>query len=170
MPWKPVHTIVSTDPTRFAPFPYYYQPDPKLWQYFIINSEVFGVDWRTTAEEGVYEQVIVRQGNSPGYQGFFYTVPDDDEYFTKDLYRPHPTLLNHWSYHGRADDIIVFSNGEKLNPVTIEQIVGDHPQVKGALVVGSNKYVEYCSGIIKSLPPHEFKTSRRFFAGESKSN
>ena len=32
-------------------------------------------------------------------------------------------------------DVIVFSNGEKLNPVTIEEIVSDHPDLIGALVV-----------------------------------
>lgn len=37
-------------------------------------------------------------------------------------------------------DIIVFSNGEKLNPVTIEDIVSDHPELKGALVVGAGHF------------------------------
>lgn len=89
----------------------------------------------------MYEQVIVRKGKKPGLQGFFYTFPNDDEYQTKDLYKPHPSLPNHWMYYGRAENIIVFSNGEKLNPITIEEIVEGHPQVKGALVVGSNKWV-----------------------------
>lgn len=39
-----------------------------------------------------------------------------------------------------APDIIVFSNGEKLNPVTIEDIVTDHPEVKGAVVVGAGHF------------------------------
>lgn len=99
-----------------------------------------GYDWRATGEEDVFEQVVVRKDKHPGLQGFFYTFPDDDEYFTKDLYKPHPTLPNHWIYYGRADNIIVFSNGEKLNPVTIEEIISDHPQVQGAVVVGTNKF------------------------------
>lgn len=103
---------------------------------------MFGVDWRQTAEEGVYEQVIVRKAKDPGLQGFFYTFPRDKEYFTKDLYKAHPSLPDHWIYQGRADNIIVFSNGEKLNPVTIEEIVDDHPQVTGAVVFGSNKLVQ----------------------------
>lgn len=95
--------------SRFGPWPYYYQPDPKLWQYFIINSEILGADWRETGEEGVYEQVIVRQGEKPGLQGFFHTFPDLQEYHTKDLYKRHPSLPNQWVYYGRADNIIVFS-------------------------------------------------------------
>ncbi|KAI1851567.1 hypothetical protein JX266_003029 [Neoarthrinium moseri] len=135
-----VNILNAIAATEFCPWPYYYQTKPELWQYFIINSEVFGADWRKTGEENVYEQVIVRQGKKPGLQGFFFTFPDDHEYYTKDLYKPHPSLPNHWIYYGRADNIIVFSNGEKLNPVTIEEIVEDHPQVKGAVVVGSNRF------------------------------
>ncbi|KAK4234165.1 hypothetical protein C8A03DRAFT_18878 [Achaetomium macrosporum] len=126
--------------TEFAPFPLYWQSDPKLWQYFIYNSEVFGAEWRKSAEEMVYELVVVRKDKHPGYQGFFYTFPDAQEYSTKDLYIPHPTLPDHWIYHGRADNIIVFSNGEKLNPADIEHIMMDHPGIKGAIVVGSNRF------------------------------
>ncbi|KAI4603487.1 putative NRPS-like protein biosynthetic cluster [Pestalotiopsis sp. 9143b] len=126
--------------TEAIPWPYFYQKNPDLWQYFIINSDLMGYDWRATSEEDVFEQVVVRKDKHPGLQGFFYTFPDDDEYFTKDLYKPHPTLPNHWIYYGRADNIIVFSNGEKLNPVTIEEIISDHPQVQGAVVVGTNKF------------------------------
>lgn len=73
-------------------------------------------------------------------QGFFYTFPELYEFSTNDLYKPHPTLPYHWIYHGRADNVLVFSNGEKLNPVTIESIVQGHPDVKGALVVGANRF------------------------------
>ncbi|KAL2129416.1 hypothetical protein VTI74DRAFT_7827 [Chaetomium olivicolor] len=126
--------------TEFTPFPIYWQPNPELWRYFIYNSELFGCEWRESAEEHAYEQVIVRKEKDPGYQGFFYTFPDAKEYRTKDLYKPHPTLPDHWLYNGRADNIIVFSNGEKLNPVDIEHTMLDHPGVKGAIVVGSNRF------------------------------
>src|SRR5699024_5581750 len=122
-------------------FPLYWQPSRKMWQWFIINSEIFGCDWRQTSEDpDVYELVIVRKDKDPGLQGFFYTFPDLDEISTKDLYRKHPTLPDHWLYHSRADDVIVFSNGEKLNPVTIEGIAMGHPNVQGALVVGTNRF------------------------------
>ncbi|GAP86953.1 putative nonribosomal peptide synthetase [Rosellinia necatrix] len=127
--------------TEFVPFPIYLQPDSKLWQYFIINSEEFGADWRkVNGENDVYRLVIVRKDKNPGLQGFFYTFPDLNEYDTKDLYKPHPTLADHWIYYGRSDNIIVFSNGEKLNPVTIEEIVSDHPELSGALVVGEGRF------------------------------
>ncbi|KAI0875903.1 hypothetical protein GGS24DRAFT_264456 [Hypoxylon argillaceum] len=127
--------------TEFLPFPIYLQDDFKLWQYFIINSEEFGADWRKIdGEDDVYQLVVVRKDKHPGLQGFFYTFPDENEYDTKDLYKPHPTLPDHWIYYGRSDNVIVFSNGEKLNPVTIEEIVSDHPELKGALVVGTGRF------------------------------
>lgn len=124
---------------RFTPFPLYFQSRPELWQYFIINPDLFGCDWRK-ADDDAYELVIVRKAEHPGMQGFFYTFPELYEFSTNDLYKPHPTLPHHWIYHGRADNVIVFSNGEKLNPVTIESIVQGHPEVKGALVVGANRF------------------------------
>jgi len=111
-----------------------------MWQWFIFNPEIFGCDWRKVEEEDAYEMVVVRKDKNPGFQGFFYTFPDAKEYDTKDLYKPHPTLNNHWIYHGRSDNIIVFSNGEKLNPVSIEAIIMGHPKIKGALVVGFNRF------------------------------
>ena len=124
---------------RCTPFPLYFQPQAELWEYFIINSDMFGCDWRR-ADNNAYELVIVRKNTSPGMQGFFYTFPDLEEFSTNDLYEPHPTLPNHWKYHGRADNIIVFSNGEKLNPATVEGLIQSHPEVKGALVVGSGRF------------------------------
>ncbi|KAI1413959.1 acetyl-CoA synthetase-like protein [Hypoxylon sp. FL1857] len=126
--------------TEFTIFPMYFQSNYKLWQYFILNSDVIGADWRKVeGPEDAYHLVMVRKGKHPGHQGIFYTFPDIDEYDTKDMYKPHPTLPDHWSYYGRSDSIIVFSTGEKLNPVTIEEIVVGHPEVKGAVVVGSDR-------------------------------
>ncbi|KAJ0123869.1 nonribosomal peptide synthetase [Diaporthe amygdali] len=130
--------------TEFAPFPTYARGDPALWQYFIYNPEAMGCEFRKQGDEEVYEMVVVRQKQNqhphPGLQGIFYTFPELNEWSTRDLYRPHPTKPHHWIYHGRADNIIVFSNGEKLNPVTIEEIVSDHNSLKGAMVVGSEKF------------------------------
>lgn len=141
-----LHNLIGA--TEWAPFPTYTVKNPADWQYFVYNPETMGCEFRRQAgadDEDVYELVVVRQrgrpgDHHPGLQGIWYTFPELDEWSTKDLYRPHPTAPGHWIYHGRADNIIVFSNGEKLNPVTIEEIVTDHPAVKGALVVGTQKF------------------------------
>ncbi|KOS48590.1 hypothetical protein ACN38_g483 [Penicillium nordicum] len=110
-----------------------------MWPWFIIPSDVIGIEWRLIGDD-TYEQVIVRKDRHPGLQGCFYTFPQLDEFSTKDLYRPHPTLADHWTYVGRADDIIVFSTGEKLNPASIEGAIMGHPAVFSAQVVGSKQF------------------------------
>ncbi|EON98455.1 putative l-aminoadipate-semialdehyde dehydrogenase protein [Phaeoacremonium minimum UCRPA7] len=110
------------------------------WRYFIFDKDYGGNDFRRLpGDEDIYKHFFKRQAKHPGLQGIFWTFPDIDEFDTQDLYRPHPTLEDHWLFYGRADSIIVFSNGEKLNPVTIEAVVLSHPQIKGTLVVGSNR-------------------------------
>ncbi|KAH9906522.1 hypothetical protein F4778DRAFT_801801 [Xylariomycetidae sp. FL2044] len=127
--------------TEFAPWPQYQQTDPKLWDYIIINSDVLGADWQLVSkDDDVSRLVVKRKEKHPGLQGFFYTFPDDQQYDTKDTFKPHPSLPDTWIYSGRSDNIIVFSNGEKLNPITIENIVEGHPQVAGALVVGAQRF------------------------------
>ncbi|KAF6838948.1 nonribosomal peptide synthetase [Colletotrichum plurivorum] len=136
----PVSSVIAF--TEAAPLPYYFQKNLDLWQWFIVDSERLGVEWRPASgeEEDIYEQVIVRKSKEDPLQGIFYTFPDAKEYNTKDLYRKHPNLPNHWMYYGRSDNIIVFSNGEKLNPVTIEEIATGHPRVKGAVVAGAMRF------------------------------
>ncbi|KAK8122809.1 thioester reductase domain-containing protein [Apiospora sp. TS-2023a] len=134
--------VIAT--TECSIFPLYWIEDRKLWHWFIFNPNLCGIEMRKQKgeDEDVSELVFVRKDKDPAahIQGYFYTFPEEKEVSTKDLYTPHPTLPNHWLHHGRADDVIVFSNGEKLNPVTIEGIVTDHPQVKGVLVVGAMRF------------------------------
>ncbi|KAI0169406.1 hypothetical protein GGR52DRAFT_555036 [Hypoxylon sp. FL1284] len=136
---KLVNTLGATE---FSPPPIYVHSNPDLWQYFVVDSDMFGAEWRQEiADDGeAYRLVLVRKGDNPGYQACFYTFPDKQEYDTGDLFQPHPTLPDYWAYAGRSDGIIVLSNGEKLNPVTIEEHVERHPLVKGALVIGSGRF------------------------------
>ncbi|RGP80578.1 hypothetical protein FLONG3_1317 [Fusarium longipes] len=126
--------------TETFPYALYHPVDPKLWQWFVFDSEATGIDWRPCGLNE-YEFVLRRKNPSdPVDQSCFYIFPELSEYSTKDIYTPHPTLKDHWLYKGRADDIIVFSNGEKLNPVSIEAAISGHPLVNGALVVGQGKF------------------------------
>ncbi|KAI1775877.1 acetyl-CoA synthetase-like protein [Hypoxylon cercidicola] len=138
---KGVTLLNTMGATEYTLLPMQFQLNRNLWQYFIINSELIGADWRKVeGTEDVYKLVIVRKDKHPGFQGIFYTFPDANEYDTHDMFKPHPTLRDNWIYYGRSDNIIVFSNGEKLNPVDIEATVVGHPEVKGAVVVGSNRF------------------------------
>lgn len=125
--------------TEYGIYPLYWQDDTTNWEYFIFNNEQFGCEYRHL-DADLYEQVMVRDEKKRDWQGVFITFPDAKEFRAGDMYSPHPTLPNHWRHRGRSDDVIVFSNGEKLNPVTIEKTVGLHPKLRSALVVGAGKF------------------------------
>jgi thioester reductase-like protein len=116
-----------------------YKGDRNDWEYFNYSPKN-GMEWRPTSEPEVFEQVIVRDDKISEFQGVFKTFPDLKEYWTKDLYRKHPTKADYWLYQGRADDIIVFSNGEKLNPLSMEKTITKHPKVAATLVVGQKRF------------------------------
>ena len=108
------------------------------WEYMKF-SPYMGAEFRHHSED-MYELVIVRQRKLDLYQGIFCTYPELDEYPMKDLYSKHPSKSDLWRYHGRADDVIVFSNGEKMNPLTMEGFLESNPNVKSALVLGSGRF------------------------------
>ncbi|KAI1123318.1 nonribosomal peptide synthetase [Nemania abortiva] len=136
-----VTLVNSIAATEFSPFTNYVIKKPELWQYFMIKSDTIGIDWRLLdGYDDVYRLIFARQSPQPGLQTCFYALPDEQELDTKDLFKPHPTLPDHWLYYGRSDNIIVLSNGEKLNPASIESLIERHPLVKGALVVGSGRF------------------------------
>ncbi|PLB54119.1 NRPS-like enzyme [Aspergillus steynii IBT 23096] len=108
------------------------------WDHFEWCPE-YGVDMQHVGE-GLYELVIPRRENSRSIHGIFHTFPDKQEYRTNDLFVQHPSNPNLWKYHGRRDDVIVLSNGEKLNPVTLEMIVGSHPRIGRALLIGQSRF------------------------------
>ncbi|KAF3069989.1 Iterative polyketide synthase CazM [Trichoderma lentiforme] len=118
-----------------------FQSDPNLWQYFIFNADVMGAKFTPTMWDGIYGLTIQRKDPlDPGLQPTFYNFPDKQEFVTGDLFQAHETLPDHYKYYGRNDNVIVFSNGEKLNPVTIEDIVVSHPAIKNVLVVGQERF------------------------------
>ncbi|KAM0512849.1 hypothetical protein ACHAPE_008482 [Trichoderma viride] len=116
------------------------QPNPRLWRYFVFHPELIGAEMIPTAWEGVYGFKIRRNKGDASLQPVFNNFPEKDEFLTGDLFEAHESLPNHFKYYGRGDDVIVFSNGEKLNPVTIEDMVVAHPALRHVLVVGQQKF------------------------------
>ena len=124
--------------TEFAILPHWIVEDPDDWEYVAIDP-CYNVDFRQHAND-LYEAVIVRSKDCEMYQPIWNVFPDLQEYHTRDLYSKHPTKSGLWKYRGRMDDIIVFVNGEKLNPTGIEDMVSSHIAVKSALVVGQGRF------------------------------
>ncbi|KAI1347975.1 acetyl-CoA synthetase-like protein [Xylaria sp. FL0043] len=94
-------------------------------------------------DDNLYELVISRDETRIDTQTSFTIGGFEDftEYRTRDLFEPHPTVPNSWRWRARNDDIIVFLNGEKTNPVSVEQhIVSHNPGlISGAIVIGNGK-------------------------------
>lgn len=114
---------------------------PNDWRYIRFHPSV-GATFDPVAD-GSYELVIRQDKSLSGTQSTFSIRGQEklEEYRTKDLFQPHPTVPNAWCWRSRADDIIVFLNGEKTNPIGMEQhVVAKHSELGGALVVGTQRF------------------------------
>ncbi|KAK8043526.1 NRPS-like protein biosynthetic cluster [Apiospora rasikravindrae] len=94
--------------------------------------------------DNLYELVIQRRESLASTQPTFTSRGKEGlaEYRTRDLFAPHPSIPDAWMWQARADDIVVFLNGEKTNPITMEQhVVARNPGlVSGALVIGTHRF------------------------------
>lgn len=108
------------------------------WAYINIHPAI-NIEYRHHHGE-LHEMVIVRSKENEELQPVFLHFPELQEYETRDLLTPHPTLPGLWRYRARKDDIIVFLNGEKTNPISFEQEVSRHPEVRSAVVVGAQRF------------------------------
>ncbi|KAI9647265.1 hypothetical protein NHQ30_003648 [Ciborinia camelliae] len=113
-------------------------PGKEDWRYFKFHPDN-GLKFIERADD-LYEMFVVRDQKLQKMQGMLHTFPELNEVSTKDLYQKHPTKPDLWVYRGRADDVIVFSNGEKLNPLTMEHVINDHPDVRSTIIVGQARF------------------------------
>lgn len=111
--------------------------NPQDWDYLQLNPSL-GFEMRLRLDD-LYELVFTRNKDTEDFQPVFAHFVDATEYETRDLFTQHPTQPDLWAYHSRIDDVIVFLNGEKTNPVTFEEEVIAHPEVKAALVIGAQR-------------------------------
>jgi thioester reductase-like protein/aryl carrier-like protein len=114
---------------------------PNDWRYIRFHPSV-GAIFDPVAD-GTYELVIRQDKSLSGTQSTFSIRGQEklEEYRTKDLFQPHPTVPNAWCWRSRADDIIVFLNGEKTNPIGMEQhVIAQRSELRGALVVGTQRF------------------------------
>ncbi|KAL8811781.1 MAG: hypothetical protein Q9200_001513, partial [Gallowayella weberi] len=131
-----ITNIMGSSECSFMPT---YASTPEDWLSFHYNPELQGIRFEQVDDE-LYEQVIVRDPSTDPYHSAWYTFPNQNRYATHDLYSKHPGKENMWRYAGRSDDVIVLSNGEKLNPNAMQRALLDHPDVKGALIFGQARF------------------------------
>ncbi|EPS36265.1 hypothetical protein H072_10357 [Dactylellina haptotyla CBS 200.50] len=107
------------------------------WNYFEFHPSA-NIEFRHRFDD-LYEMVVVKKPD-PYDQPVFLLFPDLNEFETKDLYTPHPTKPGLWQHKARIDDVIVFLNGEKTNPISFEHEVGNHPEISAAVVAGDQRF------------------------------
>lgn len=136
--------------------------DPEDWAYMSFHPAL-GQEFRPySVSEGLYEHVIVRSPDPDLqlYQPIFGTFPELQEWSMRDLYSKHPTKDDVWLYRGRTDDIIVFSTGEKLNPLDMESTMEAHPAVSGVVVCGAGRFQSSLLVEATDPPPQTDATQR----------
>lgn len=86
-------------------------------------------------DDDLYEPVI-----KDGWPRKMMSNRPDGSYAMGDLFRPDPECdIGGWIYVGRKDDTLVHVNGEKTNPVPMENKIRTSPWVSDALVFGAGK-------------------------------
>ena len=107
------------------------------WNYLKFHPSAL-LDFRHQSDD-LYEAFVTRNADIEDEQPVFKLFAHLQEYRSGDLYSPHPTKPDFWLYRGRADDMIVFRSGLKLNPISLEQHINRHPAVRSVLVSGARR-------------------------------
>ncbi|KAF9261014.1 acetyl-CoA synthetase-like protein [Marasmius fiardii PR-910] len=109
----------------------------KEWEYFQFSENV-DVKLVSQGDDGTFEVVAK---SSPRSVPVFTNVKVDgvDGYATGDLVVPHPTRSGFWKLHGRTDDQIVHTSGEKTNPTPLEAILRQNPLIRGVVLFGKDQ-------------------------------
>jgi acyl-CoA synthetase (AMP-forming)/AMP-acid ligase II len=134
--------FTSNGSTETAPFPLI-RVDGKWpredWKYNRPHPAA-GVHFKPYTE-GLYEGYVVRNPIKEEEQPVFKLYPQLEEFATKDLFSPHPTKPDLWTYRGRTDDMINLASGT-INPSRMEHTLTDHPKVREVVMVPVGKYAK----------------------------
>ena len=115
--------------------------DPADWKYVTFHPDL-GITFRHERDD-IYELYMVHDPKKEHLQHTFNVFPELQEYGSRDLFMPHPIKqkCNLWAWCARADDIIVFLNGEKTNPISMEQYIhAKCPEISALLVIGAQRF------------------------------
>ncbi|KAI7233997.1 hypothetical protein KC330_g5057 [Hortaea werneckii] len=90
--------------------------------------------------EGALAELVVLPSRSLSiFQTRLSNGVDMGEFRTGDLFSEHPTVKGLWKFRGRRDDIIVYSTGEKFNPIDLEAALQNISGVKCAIISGTGR-------------------------------
>ena len=137
--------------------------EPNDWAY-VCPAPAMGAEFRQHTAD-LYELVIVKDKSLEDYQTCFRIFPEMQEYSLRDLFSKHPTKPGLWRHRGRTDDILVFLNAEKMNPVPMEEAIQAHPSIRSVLLVGERRsqtalLIELMNDTITSRPERDAMIER----------
>ncbi|TFK52659.1 NAD(P)-binding protein [Heliocybe sulcata] len=119
------------------------EPDGRLpedWQYHEIRPDLDIVlePRGSTPDGGPFELIILaKDGWRPGTINV--NINGVEGYSTSDLYQKHATHPRLFKHSGRADDVVVLSNGEKTLSRAIEVPIEADPRVSAVIVFGTGR-------------------------------
>ena len=108
------------------------------WRYFVVRKDL---DLRF---ENVVEKpgCVKLLGRPPGW---------DEDFVVQDFLRPNPKApTSQFQFIGRADDLIVLANGEKVRPTNLEAMVSEDPHVQDCIAFGEGH--DYLGLIVEAAP------------------
>jgi len=122
--WHTLYPLGAFNPATWK----YVRPHPKLAIQFRHHTQDF------------FEAVYVKKRKPTEHlQPIFTIFPDQEEYFSTDLFSPHPNDPQIWQFRGRADDMQCFITAEKFHPTEMERVIGGHPDVMAVLFIGTRR-------------------------------
>ncbi|OJT07922.1 hypothetical protein TRAPUB_1201 [Trametes pubescens] len=108
------------------------------WEYFEFSPNVPFVMEPQEGMERVFEPIrIVTESSYPNVTNM--ELDGQPAWAMGDLLEQHPKKPTQWKVLGRKDEKIVFSTGQCLNPVPIENIVAQDPNIGTAIVFGHGR-------------------------------
>ncbi|KAL3435740.1 hypothetical protein BDV09DRAFT_203867 [Aspergillus tetrazonus] len=119
-----------------------YMTEPEHWDWFHFAEKEMGIKWEPVdeaKEKPEFFEMVLRREDLPQKQAVFANFPDLDEWHMRDIFYRHPTIPYYYKYQSRKDDVIVFSTGEKTNPIDVEAGINSLPGVAASLVVGHKR-------------------------------
>lgn len=104
-----------------------FNPDPEYdWRYFLLRDDI---GLRVEPIDGHSGRVKL-VGRPFGW---------DEDFTLQDFLRPNPEVPSQFQFLGRADDLIVLANGEKVRPTALEETVSNDYRIKDAIVFGESR-------------------------------
>ena len=105
-----------------------FNPQPSYdWHYFVIRDDI-GLRLEDVLEKPGCVKLI---GRAPGW---------DEDFIVQDFLQPNPKApKREFQFLGRADDLIVLANGEKIRCTSLEATVANDPRITDAIAFGEGR-------------------------------